>query len=60
MFNQGLAGGGARFKRCEGCCLVDDVLFFSVTEGGDAGLGQVWAHDLAAQTPRLVRESSSP
>lgn len=60
VFNQGFVGGGARFKRCEGCCLVDGVVYISVTEGGNAGLGQVWAHDTASQTLRLVIEATLP
>lgn len=60
VFNQGLAAGGARFKRAEGCALVGAVWYVSVTEGGDAGLGQVWAYDVAAGDLRLVYEPVEP
>lgn len=60
VFHQGLSGGGARFKRAEGCALVGDQWFVAVTEGGDAGLGQVWAYDVAAGEIRLVYEPAAP
>ena len=33
---------------------------FAATEGGDAGLGQIWAYDTVAAELRLVYESRSP
>ncbi|MFD9947343.1 PhoX family protein [Nonomuraea sp. NPDC059023] len=52
---QGLAKGGAKFNRLEGCWYGDGAIFFSSTSGGDAkngdapnadgyreGYGQVW------------------
>lgn len=60
VFNQGFNGGGARFKRLEGCCIRDDTLFVSATEGGDAGLGQVWAYDIARAILWLCYEARAP
>src|SRR5262245_39278431 len=42
VFKQGLAGGGAIFKRLEGAWYGDGSIFFNSTNGGNAGLGQVW------------------
>ncbi len=60
VFNQGLVAGGARFKRLEGCCIVDRTLYVTSTEGGDAGLGQVWALQLDRDELQLVAESTEP
>ncbi len=56
-FNQGWAGGGAKFNRLEGCWEDGGTIFFVSTSGGDAkntdpvnsdgyqeGFGQVWAY----------------
>ena len=44
VFNQGFAGGGAIFKRLEGAWSGDGSIFFNSTNGGNAGLGQVWRY----------------
>ena len=44
VFNQGLAGGGAIFKRLEGAWFGDGSVFFNSTNGGNAGFGQVWRY----------------
>lgn len=44
VFRQGLAGGGARFARLEGCWYGDHSIYFHATSGGDAGVGQVWRY----------------
>lgn len=44
VFDQGYALGGARFARLEGCWAGDDSIYFQTTNGGDAGLGQVWRY----------------
>jgi secreted PhoX family phosphatase len=44
VFNQGLAGGGARFGRLEGCWYGNGAIYFISTSGGDAGVGQVWEY----------------
>lgn len=60
VFNQGLGRGGARFKRVEGCSLVGPRCYLAVTEGGDAGLGQVWTLDPTTSELRLVFEPAQP
>jgi secreted PhoX family phosphatase len=44
VFKQGLAGGGAIFTRLEGAWSGDGSIFFNSTNGGAAGLGQVWKY----------------
>jgi secreted PhoX family phosphatase len=58
VFIQGLALGGARFRRLEGCWYDAGKIYFISTNGGNRGFGQVWVHDIAAQTIALVVESS--
>ncbi len=43
-FMQGQAGGGASFRRGEGCWYQDGVIYFVDTSGGAAGKGSVWAY----------------
>jgi secreted PhoX family phosphatase len=42
VFSQGLALGGARFARLEGCWYGNGAVYFDATSGGNAGRGQVW------------------
>lgn len=42
LFRAGVAKGGARFQRLEGCFWGDDGIYFVSTNGGDAASGQVW------------------
>jgi hypothetical protein len=44
VFKQGFAGGGAIFTRLEGAWHGDGSIFFISTNGGSAGLGQVWRY----------------
>jgi secreted PhoX family phosphatase len=44
VFNQGLAQGGARFARLEGCWAGDGFIYFDATSGGNAGSGQIWQY----------------
>ena len=56
VFNEGLAKGGAKFNRLEGCWAGDGSIFFSSTSGGDVkngdvnsdgfreGYGQIWEY----------------
>ena len=44
VFSQGLAKGGARFARLEGCWYGHGAIYFAATSGGDAGVGQVWEY----------------
>lgn len=57
VFSQGFAAGGARFRRLEGAWFDNGKLYFSSTNGGDSGLGQIWVHDPVAQTVTLLFES---
>jgi uncharacterized protein len=62
VFNQGLAGGGARFARLEGIWYGNKSLYFNSTSGGDAGEGQVWEYrpdSSGGGFLRLVFESPS-
>jgi uncharacterized protein len=56
---EGLAAGGARFRRLEGCWYHQRKIYFISTNGGNMGFGQVWMYDLAAETITLVVESAS-
>ena len=59
VYAQGVARGGATFRRLEGAWWSDRdrSVYFISTNGGDAGAGQVWAY-----TPRVTtsRPSSIP
>ena len=44
VYKQGLAAGGATFKRLEGCLGANGRIFFTSTSGGDKKLGQVWQY----------------
>jgi secreted PhoX family phosphatase len=59
VFTAGFALGGARFRRLEGCWYANGRIFFVSTNGGDAGVGQVWAYDPAAERLTLLVESPS-
>ena len=50
--------GGARFRRLEGCWYDKGKIYFTSTNGGDMGFGQVWMYDVAAESITLVVESS--
>jgi len=65
VYQQGKEKGGATFSRLEGCWHGGDGnIFFSATDGGDAGLGQVWQYrprqGRRGPRLRLLFESSSP
>ncbi len=62
VFAQGYDRGGARFSRLEGCWYGDRSIYFHATNGGDAGLGQVWQYrptETEAGELTLVFESPS-
>lgn len=44
VFGQGLSKGAAMFARLEGAWWGDGSVYFHATNGGDAGLGQVWRY----------------
>jgi uncharacterized protein len=53
---QGIAAGGAQFERLEGTWYHDGSIWFVATSGGPAN-GQIFRHDLAADTLELVFHS---
>jgi len=57
VFQQGLALGGARFNRGEGCWYGNGVIYWTSTSGGVAGQGQVWKYDPRAETLISIYES---
>lgn len=57
VFLEGLAAGGARFRRLEGCWYHNGRIFFVSTNGGDMGFGQVWVYDPALSTLTMIFES---
>jgi secreted PhoX family phosphatase len=59
IFQVGLAAGGARFRRLEGCWYANGKIFFVSTNGGDKGFGQVWVYDPRAETLTMLVESPS-
>ena len=52
VFVEGLAAGGARFRRLEGCWYGNGRIFFISTNGGNMGFGQVWEYDLGVRPSR--------
>jgi secreted PhoX family phosphatase len=44
VYEQGFAKGGATFGRLEGCWYGNGSVFMNVTNGGNAGTGQVWEY----------------
>lgn len=56
-YAQGLAQGGATFRRGEGMWYADGFLHFVCTTGGNAGAGQVWKLNPATGALRLAYES---
>jgi uncharacterized protein len=44
VFKQGRAKGGAKFLGGEGCTYRGGSIVFGSSDGGDAGLGQVWSY----------------
>lgn len=45
VFNQGLELGGAVFTRLEGCYPTHNAVYFTSTNGGNAGRGQIWKYE---------------
>lgn len=56
-YSQGKAGGASTFSRLEGCWYRDGTVFFTSTDGGDAGKGQVFRLDIQGQTLAQVYQS---
>ena len=57
VVRQGLANGASAFTRLEGCIHGDGRVYFTSTNGGDAGCGQLWAYHPGRETLELVFES---
>ena len=57
VLRQGRAQGGSLFTRLEGLFVGDDEVFFTATDGGDAGCGQVFRFIPSSQTLELFYES---
>lgn len=59
VFQQGRSRGGALFARLEGCFWHQGRAVIVSTEGGNAGIGQVWEYRPGDQRLALVFESPS-
>ena len=62
VYQQGIAKGAATFGRLEGCWYGDGRIFINSTNGGDLGLGQVWAYTPRGESEgelKLIFESPS-
>ncbi|WP_417384219.1 alkaline phosphatase PhoX [Gimesia sp.] len=59
VYSQGKEKGATTFGRLEGCWFGDGVVYFNCTNGGDAGLGQVWSYSPKDHTLELVFQSPS-
>ncbi|MDZ4812940.1 MAG: DUF839 domain-containing protein [Pseudomonadota bacterium] len=59
VFEQGMAAGGAVFTRLEGCFVNGDAVFFTSTNGGDFGHGQVFVYYTKEERLVLLYESRS-
>lgn len=56
-YNQGRDAGGSTFTRLEGCWYRDGAVYFTSTDGGDAGKGQVFRLDVRNQTLAQIYQS---
>ena len=62
VFRAAQGTGAAIFQRLEGCFYGDRGIYFDATEGGDAGVGQVWQYRPTGQDTgevTLIFESPS-
>lgn len=60
LVRAGKAEGGSVFTRLEGCIQGQGRIWFTSTNGGDAGCGQLWAYRPGADELELVYESPDP
>ena len=60
VVHQGLAAGGSRFVRLEGCLSRSDGIWFTSTSGGDAAGGQVWRYEQKSALLQLMFEVEHP
>ncbi|GAA3314584.1 alkaline phosphatase PhoX [Nonomuraea dietziae] len=59
VVQQGIAKGGASFRRLEGAWYHEGKIYIVSTSGGPTGQGQVFEYDLAADTMRVLFASPS-
>jgi hypothetical protein len=59
VFKQGYQAGGAVLARLEGLWYHQGKIFFTATNGGDRGAGQVWSYTPEESILELVYESVS-
>lgn len=59
VYSQGKDKGATTFGRLEGCWFGDGVVYFNCTNGGEAGLGQVWSYSPREHILELVFQSPS-
>ena len=59
VYRQGRERGAATFARLEGCFWHRNRVIFVSTEGGDAGIGQIWDYRPGPKTLRLALEFPS-
>ena len=57
VLSQGLRAGGAGFTRLEGCWHDSGRIYFTSTNGGRSGQGQVWVYEPGDETLVLLYES---
>jgi hypothetical protein len=60
VFSQGAALGGASFSRLEGCWWGNGAVYFNATNGGNAGVGQVWEFRPSGDAGTLTLIYESP
>ncbi|MGH9555232.1 MAG: alkaline phosphatase PhoX [Terriglobales bacterium] len=53
-FQQGFNGGGASFRRLEGCWYGDGKIFFHSTTGGPVSEGQIFMYDPLRETLQIL------
>ncbi|MEM7225065.1 MAG: alkaline phosphatase PhoX [Pseudomonadota bacterium] len=57
---EGIAQGGCFFTRGEGCWYDRGSVYFTSTDGGPIGRGQVWQYHVASSTLSLIFASNDP
>ncbi|GIX35680.1 MAG: hypothetical protein KatS3mg126_1459 [Lysobacteraceae bacterium] len=57
VHDQGIAAGGSRFTRLEGCFAADDAIYFTATNGGSHAAGQVFCYRPQEDSLEMVFQS---
>ncbi|TWT61118.1 alkaline phosphatase PhoX [Rubinisphaera italica] len=60
VYKQGTAQKAVTFDRVEGCFIQERAVYFSCTEGGREGCGQIWRYLPDEEQLELVYESKDP